>query len=77
MRKGGDVLVGNEDFSQVARRAHRRLTGEPDGLDEALEASPEAGSLRAVTEPAGVRWDVADDAEVRRRLPRLAAIFLD
>ncbi|MFF2349746.1 DUF4240 domain-containing protein [Kitasatospora sp. NPDC058115] len=77
VRGGGDVLIGNEDFNRVAHRAHQRLTGEPDGLDEALEASPEAGPLRVVTEPAGARWDVADDGEMRRRLPRLAAIFLD
>ncbi|MEU9734916.1 DUF4240 domain-containing protein [Streptomyces sp. NPDC048002] len=77
VRGGGDVLIGNEDFSRVAHRAHHRLTGEPDGLDRALESSPEAGPLGVVTEPAGTRWDVADHAELRRRLPRLAGIFLD
>ncbi|WP_253781375.1 DUF4240 domain-containing protein [Nonomuraea roseoviolacea] len=77
VRDGGDVLIGNEDFNRVAHRAYRRLTGEPDGLDEALAASPEARPLRAMTEPAGVRWDVADGDEMRRRLPRLAGIFLD
>ncbi|MFI7465006.1 DUF4240 domain-containing protein [Nonomuraea sp. NPDC049646] len=76
VRDGGDVLIGNDDFNQVAHRAYQRLTGEPDGLDEALAASPEAGPLGALTKPAGVRWDVADD-EMRRRLPRLAGIFLD
>ncbi|MFF2078152.1 DUF4240 domain-containing protein [Kitasatospora sp. NPDC058162] len=77
VRDGGEVLIGNEDFSQVAHRAYRCLTGEPDGLNEALEASPEAGPLSVITEPVGARWDVADDDETRRRLPRLAAIFLD
>ncbi|MDP9869049.1 hypothetical protein J2S55_008315 [Streptosporangium brasiliense] len=77
VQDGGDVLIGNEDFNQVAHRAYQRLTGEPDGLNEALEASPEAGPLSAMTEPAGVRWDVADGDEMRRRLPRLAGIFLD
>ncbi|MGX2997462.1 DUF4240 domain-containing protein [Streptomyces sp. JNUCC 64] len=77
VRDGGDVLIGNEDFSRVAHRAHQRLTGEPDGLDEALEASPEAGPLGAITEPTGIRWDVTDEDETRRRLPRLAGIFLD
>lgn len=74
---GEDALIGNEDFSHVAHRAYQRLTGEPDGLSEALEASPEAGPLSAMTEPAGTRWDVADDDEMRRHLPRLAGIFLD
>ncbi|KDN88101.1 DUF4240 domain-containing protein [Kitasatospora cheerisanensis] len=77
VRGGGDVLLGNEDFHQVARRAYHRLTGEPDGLDEALAASPEAAPLRSLTHPTGSRWDVADDNEMRRHLPRLAAIFLD
>ncbi|MFD8596609.1 DUF4240 domain-containing protein [Kitasatospora sp. NPDC059646] len=77
VRDGGDVLIGDADFGRTAHRAHQRLTGEPDGLGEALAASPEAGPLRTVTGPAGVRWDVADDEEVRRRLPRLAALFLD
>ncbi|MFM9594854.1 DUF4240 domain-containing protein [Streptomyces scabiei] len=77
VRSGGDVLIGNEDFSQVAHRAYERVTGEPDGLDRALEASPEAGPLGVLTEPAGVRWDVTDGDAMRRRLPRLAAIFLD
>ncbi|MCX4679834.1 DUF4240 domain-containing protein [Streptomyces sp. NBC_01433] len=77
VRDGGDVLIGNEDFSQVAHRAYQRLTDESDGLNEALEASPEAGPLSAMTEPAGARWDVADDNEMRRRLPSLAGIYLD
>ncbi|WP_345675775.1 DUF4240 domain-containing protein [Yinghuangia aomiensis] len=77
VRDGGDVLIGNEDFNRAAHRAYQRLTGEPDGLNAALEASPEAVPLRVMTEPAGVRWDVADGDEVRRRLPRLAGIFLD
>ncbi|GJF33841.1 hypothetical protein KNE206_65410 [Kitasatospora sp. NE20-6] len=76
VRDGGDVLIGNEDFNQAAHRAYQRLTGEPDGFNEALEASPEAGPLSAMTEPTGTRWDVADDDEMRRRLPRLAGIFL-
>jgi hypothetical protein len=77
VRDGGDVLIGNEDFIGVAHQAYQRLTGEPDGLNEALEASPEAGPMSAITKPAGARWDFADDDEMRRRLPRLAGIFLD
>ncbi|MFJ3666915.1 DUF4240 domain-containing protein [Streptomyces sp. NPDC090106] len=77
VRAGGDVLIGNEDFVHVAHRAHHRLTGETEGLEKALEDSPESGPLRAVGDPAGTRWDVTDDGEVRRRLPRLASIFLD
>ncbi|MER6671597.1 DUF4240 domain-containing protein [Streptomyces sp. NPDC000983] len=77
VRGGGDVLIGNEDFARVAHRAHQRLTGEPDGLDEALESAPEAGPLSTITEPTGPRWDVADTDETRRRLPGLAALFLD
>ncbi|WP_344140456.1 DUF4240 domain-containing protein, partial [Luedemannella flava] len=76
VRDGGDVLIGNEDFVGAAHRAYERLTGEPDGLNEALEASPEAVPLRVITEPVGARWDVEDEDEMRRRLPRLAAIFL-
>jgi hypothetical protein len=40
VRSRGDVLIGNEDFNQVAQRAYERVTGEPDGLDRALEAPP-------------------------------------
>lgn len=75
VRGGGDVLVGNEDFSGVAHRAHERVTGEDDGLNEALDAAPETVGLRAPTEPRGERWH--SDEEARRRVPRLAAIFAD
>lgn len=42
------MLIGNQDFNQVAHRAYQRLTGEQDGLDEAPETSPEAGPLSAL-----------------------------
>ncbi|MFC5661625.1 hypothetical protein ACFP3U_01365 [Kitasatospora misakiensis] len=72
-------MAGRSEFSIPAPSprppAANPATGEPDGLNEALDASPEADPLRAVVKPAGTRWDVADDDEMRRRLPRLAGIL--
>jgi hypothetical protein len=75
LRDGGDVVVGNEDLVGAAERAYERVTGESDGLNEALDASPEAVGLRVLTEPKGEKWRT--DEEARQRVPRLAAIFRD
>ncbi|MDH6580570.1 DUF4240 domain-containing protein [Kitasatospora sp. MAP5-34] len=62
-----------ESLDYVAAEAFEELTGEEDGLDDALAA---AGlDLPACPEPTGDPWDVRNAAEAARRLPRLSTLF--
>ncbi|MEV4508425.1 DUF4240 domain-containing protein [Dactylosporangium sp. NPDC049525] len=63
--------LGCEAMLYVARTAYERRTGSAAGYDEAF-----AGPASAPTRAGGDRWDVEDDDEMRRRLPRLSALFL-
>lgn len=56
-----------EDLWSIPRDAYEALTG----AEMPIEGDPEPDS------PAGDQWDFEDDAEVRRRLPKLAAIHLE
>ncbi|UWZ51990.1 DUF4240 domain-containing protein [Dactylosporangium aurantiacum] len=63
--------LGCETMLYAARTAYTRRTGSPDGYDAAFEGStPRPAPAR------GEQWDVEDDEEMRRRLPRLSALFL-
>ncbi|KAB2343614.1 DUF4240 domain-containing protein [Actinomadura rudentiformis] len=67
--------IGFESLDHPISEAYRRSQGETESLDAALETA-----IRAMTrphQPAGDNWDVEDDHEMRRRLPRLSALFLD
>jgi hypothetical protein len=67
--------IGFESLSYPINKAYRRSQGEIDSFNEAVEAG-----VRAMTrpeKPTGDDWDVEDDQEMHRRLPRLAALFLD
>lgn len=66
--------IGFETLSHPIRDAYRRAQGETDSLETAVEAA-----VRGMTrpeKPTGENWDVEDDDEMRRHLPRLAALFL-
>ncbi|TWJ20027.1 DUF4240 domain-containing protein [Micromonospora endolithica] len=62
-----------EALDYVADRAYERITGAADALDAAVEAR--GRELRASPDPADEEWDLDDPAELRRRYPRLAAMF--
>ncbi len=75
MSRGERGWIGYESLSAPVTEAYRRVRGETDSLDAAVEAA-----LRERIRPAapeGESWDAEDDEANRRRLPRLAALFLD
>lgn len=66
------VVQGIDAEAEVYAAAHRAwmaVTGRPD--TDPYPAHDERAELR------GEEWDFDDDAEVRRRLPRLAAMYLE
>ncbi|GAT68404.1 hypothetical protein PS9374_04069 [Planomonospora sphaerica] len=75
MSRGEGGWIGCEDASYAAQRAYERVQGESESFDDVVAAAVAAMDL--LDHPAGEDWDVDDDDETRRRLPRLAALFLD
>jgi hypothetical protein len=71
----GGGWIGCEDVSYAPRTAYGRAHGETESFDAAVEAAVRAMDRR--TRPTGEDWDFDDEDETRRRLPRLAALFLD
>ncbi|AWS49122.1 hypothetical protein DKM19_42315 [Streptosporangium sp. 'caverna'] len=67
--------IGCEDLSYAPREAYGRVQGETDSFDAVMEAT--VPGLDRPGRPAGENWDVDDEEETRRRLPRLAALFID
>jgi hypothetical protein len=75
---GDQDVIFAEDFDFVSSRAYKRLTGGEDDFWAAWEAYSEA---RATTEEEGSEamgesFDFHDAQQMRRRLPRLAALYL-
>ncbi|HEX6345555.1 DUF4240 domain-containing protein [Umezawaea sp.] len=64
-----------EGLDYVAREAHRRRTGDHDGLDADLAARRHASMVSP--EPDGEPWDFDALPELLSRLPRLSALFAD
>jgi hypothetical protein len=56
-----------EEVLGIAQQAYEQATGEPLPPGEPLRIRPEVGDL----------WDFDDEDEMRRRLPRLSALFLE
>jgi hypothetical protein len=72
-----EVLL-QEDANYAALRAYDRVTGVKDSYYEAQEARAASRTKREDVGPdMGEKWDFEDDGEMRRRLPRLAALCLD
>ncbi|WP_225840573.1 DUF4240 domain-containing protein [Streptomyces sp. NK08204] len=75
---GDQDVVSAEDFSFVSCRAYTQLTGDEDDFWEDWEsysrahAAAEPGGGEGMGEP----FDFDDSREMRRRLPRLAALYL-
>ncbi|WP_203972267.1 DUF4240 domain-containing protein [Planotetraspora silvatica] len=67
--------IGYESLSYLPREAYGRVTGETGSFDAAMEAA--VPHMDRPARASGEDWDQEDDDENRRRLPRLAALFLD
>lgn len=61
-----------ESLDFVAGAAYERVTGLPEGLEEATRA--QGHRMRCVPEPADDEWDHTDRDQLYRRLPRLLAL---
>jgi hypothetical protein len=62
-----------EALSYVAWEAYEQVTGEEEGLYDAMEARGHHSPTGP--HPTGEDWDVQDPAEAARRLPRLSWMF--
>lgn len=67
--------IGCEDMAYAPRAAYERAQGETDSFDAVMEAV--VPGMDRPAHPAGEGWDLDDEDETRRRLPRLAALFVD
>ncbi|MDP9848813.1 DUF4240 domain-containing protein [Streptosporangium lutulentum] len=70
----GKGWIGCEGMSYAPREAYERVQGETDSFDAVMEAT--VPGMERPDRPTGENWDVDDAEETRRRLPRLAALFL-
>ncbi|MFE0948059.1 DUF4240 domain-containing protein [Streptomyces mutabilis] len=71
-------VIFDEDFNFVSARAYERLTGDTDAFWEAWEAYANARATTGGEEgdDMGESFDFDDADQMRRRLPRLAALHL-
>ncbi|MGC4750480.1 DUF4240 domain-containing protein [Micromonospora sp. DT201] len=73
-----DGALFAESVNYVASGAYEQVTGEDHAFYEAMKARQHvAGGIDEAAEPMGEDFDFDDDDEMRRRLPRLAELFLD
>ncbi|WP_416966683.1 DUF4240 domain-containing protein [Streptomyces sp. 4F14] len=74
-KEGG--WIGYECVSYLISDAYQRIQGETDSLDAAVETA--LRDMARPDKPLGEEWnrDPEDTEQLRRRLPRLAALFLD
>jgi hypothetical protein len=75
---GDQDVIFYEDFNFVSSRAYERLTGDSDAFWEAWEADTDARTTTEEedNEGMGESFDFEDSQQMRRRLPRLAALHL-
>ncbi|MFD4689023.1 DUF4240 domain-containing protein [Streptomyces sp. NPDC058463] len=73
----GEDWPGWELLDYVALEAHGLVAGDPDECGDAFHAAVKAqqGENLITRGPAGERWDVRDEGEAARRLPRLSVMF--
>lgn len=74
---GRSLWIGDESLLFAAQRAYEQQTGDADAFWEAIETA-DANAARPADGREFVedQWDLRDEDEWRRRLPRLAALFL-
>jgi hypothetical protein len=75
---GDQAVIFDEDFNFVSSRAYQRLTDDTDAFWEAWEAYTDARSTTKEEDSEGMgrSFDFGDAQQMRRRLPRLAALHL-
>lgn len=73
LHRPGDNILFCEQVNYAASYAFQRVTGDEDAFWDALEARPQPDRSPA---DMGEDFDFDDDREMRRRLPRLAALCL-
>ncbi|WP_405434689.1 DUF4240 domain-containing protein [Micromonospora sp. NBC_00617] len=74
--EGRDLWIGDEALQFAAQTAYERLTGDDEAFWAAVESAPSATTAPSPSpEPADERWDLSDEAEWRKRLPRLFELF--
>jgi hypothetical protein len=74
---GKSLWIGDETLLFAAQRAYERQTGDGEAFWEALEAADaSAAPPTDGMKPVHDRWNLRDETVWRRRLPRLAALFL-
>ncbi|MEU0275364.1 DUF4240 domain-containing protein [Streptomyces sp. NPDC006307] len=76
---GDQDAVFAEDFNFVSSRAYERLTDDEDDFWEAWETYSDAHAMadEASSEGMGESFDFDDAQQMRRRLPRLAELYLN
>lgn len=75
--EGRGLWIGDERLLYAAQKAYERLTGDRDAFwDAVYAAEPASAPPSRSPAPRGERWDLRDQDEWRRRLPRLAELFL-
>lgn len=73
-----EVVVFDEDANYAAVGAYERLTGDRHAFYDAWDARAAArGEVEPDSEDMGEEFDFDDPQEMRRRLPRLSALYLD
>jgi Protein of unknown function (DUF4240) len=71
------LWIGNEGLLFAAQKAYERRTGDPEAFWEAADAAEvDTAQPTGSPKPADDRWDLRNEEEWRRRLPRLASLFL-
>ncbi|MCG5468925.1 DUF4240 domain-containing protein [Micromonospora sp. LAH09] len=74
---GQNLWIGDEELLFAAQKAYARRTGDDDAFWDAADAvESEFPEPTGNPKPADDRWDLRDEDEWRRRLPRLASLFL-
>ena len=72
---GRSLWIGDEELLFAAHQAYEQLTGDAEAFWDAKSA--EGTTTRPVgRKPEGDRWDLRNEGEWRKRLPRLGAMFL-
>lgn len=70
-----DDVIFDEEFVNAAGSAYRQLTGDDEEFFLALERRLAASGPQESARDMGEEFDFDDMAEMRRRLPRLAALY--
>ncbi|MCF0094123.1 hypothetical protein B0E54_02964 [Micromonospora sp. MH99] len=74
--EGRDLWIGDEALQFAAQQAYEQLTGDDEAFWDAVESAESAATAPPPSpEPADERWDLSDEAEWRKRLPRLFELF--